>query len=133
MIVTNSDRYFVRHCSRGRWPRIGAIDHGYRNPIDAIDLELFHQQNFRLTNDHPVRFRIEIDDIPRLRCPPWQTFALANGKHLNSVVRSNEVTVEIVNSAGMELVLAKMRTEECFVILSRHETNLLAVRFVGHS
>src|SRR5436309_2024962 len=47
-------------------------------------------------------------------------------------MRGDEGTIEIVNPARMKLVLAKMRTQERFVILTWHEANLLAIRFVHY-
>src|SRR5437762_8870150 len=136
MIVTNLDRAFdgALPASPGgasfREPGVAGappsvcgkcdgIILAWRNPIHAIDFELFHQQIFRLTNNYAVRFRIKIDDITRLRRPARQAFALANRKHLNPVMNGDKVTVEIVNFAAMKLVLAKMRTQNSFVILAR--------------
>ena len=47
-------------------------------------------------------------------------------------MRSDEVALQIVNPAAVELVFAKMRTQERFVILSGHETDFLAIGFVCH-
>src|SRR5204862_4402963 len=129
MIVTNLDRAFdgALPASPGgassREPGVAGappsicgkrdgIILAWRNPIHAIDLELFHQQICRLTNNYAVRFRIEIDDITRLRRPAGQTFALTNGKHLNPVMRGAKLALESVNSTASELVLSKTRTQE---------------------
>ena len=41
-----------------------------------------------------------------------------------------ELAVEIVNAAPMKFIFRKMRAQECFVILPRHETNFLAVSLI---
>ena len=41
-----------------------------------------------------------------------------------------EISIEIVNLAAMKCRIAKMRTQESFVIVSWHKTNLLAVDLV---
>ena len=41
-----------------------------------------------------------------------------------------EISIDIVNLAAMKFILAQVRTEECLVIISRHEANFLTVDLV---
>jgi hypothetical protein len=47
-------------------------------------------------------------------------------------VFGNEVSIDIINLAAMKFVFAEVRTQKRFVIISRYETNFLAIDLLGH-
>src|SRR5207302_90355 len=78
------------------------------------------------------RLRIDVDDVARLWRAAGQSLALADGEHLDAVVRAEERAGFVVNAAGMKLAFAQVRAQKRLVVIARHETNLLAVHFVRY-
>src|SRR5690242_15637750 len=106
---------------------------GDRMPVEAIDFEFSAAQIVGISNDYPVGVGIEIHHIAWTRRTARQTFALANCEQLNPFVFGNKIPLHVVNLASMKFVFAEMRTQKAFVIIARHETNLLAVDFISDS
>ena len=48
----------------------------------------------------------------------------------NRTGKTYEIPIDIVNLAAVKLVFAKMGTQKCFVIVSGHKTDFLAVDLV---
>ena len=99
-------------------------------PVYAINFEFVRDQIVGVADDDTIRFRIEIDHIAGPNRAAGKTFALANRKQLDAFMLAYEISIEIVNLAAMKCRIAKMRTQESFVIVSWHKTNLLAVDLV---
>src|SRR5438034_5816906 len=102
----------------------------YNMPVHAINFEFVRDQILGVADDDTIRFRVEIDHIARPNRAARKTFALANGKLLNAIVLTHEISFEIVNLAAMKSRVAEMRAQESFVIVAGNETNLLDVELV---
>ena len=69
-------------------------------PVHLVDFEFVRDQILGVADDDAVRRRIDIDDVTRLRRTAGQTFALADGEHLDAFVFAEEIALEIVDAAG---------------------------------
>ena len=104
---------------------------GYRMPVHTIDLELLAKQVVGVANDDAICCRIEIDNIPRTRRTARQPFALSDCEQLDSVMFTEEISIDIVNFAAVKFVFTEMRTQKRLVIVAGNKTNFLAVDLVG--
>src|SRR5437588_11409584 len=100
------------------------------HPVDPINLEFFYQQILDSADNDAVCLRIEINDIARSRRASRQSLTLSNGEHLNSIMHSKELAIEIVNATPVKFIFLEMRAKECLVVLSWNETDFLAVGLV---
>src|SRR6266404_6976293 len=102
------------------------------DPICPVDLEFVTDQIVNVANDYAICLGVEIDDVARTRRSARKSFTLTNGEEFDAVMFANEISINIVNLAAMKFVFAEVRTQKRFVIISRYETNFLAIEFVGH-
>jgi hypothetical protein len=56
---------------------------------------------------------------------------LSDSEKLDAAMFGNEVPIDIVNFAAVKFAFAQMGTQKRFVIISRYETNFLAIDLVG--
>ena len=100
-------------------------------PIHAVDFELLTDQIVGVAHDHAICFRIEVDNVTRPQRSARKSFALADREELDAAVFGNEVSIDIINLTAMKFVFAEVRTQKRFVIISRYETNFLAIDLAG--
>src|SRR5438552_349472 len=101
-------------------------------PIDAIDFEFAHDQIICVANDNSICLGIEIHHVARTRRTPGQPFTLSDREHLDAVMFTEKVSIDVVNFAAMKFVLTQMRAQERLVIVAGNKTNFLAVNLVGN-
>ena len=118
--------------ARGYSAVAGVADPGSRMPVHTIDVELLANQVVGVANNDAICCRVEVDNVTRPERSARKSFALADGEELDAAVFGNEVSVDIINLAAMKFVFAEVRTQKRFVIISRYETNFLAIDLVGH-
>ena len=122
-----------RHARRVRSPELPPPrSPHFANPIDALNLKLFHQQILRVADDDATGRWVDVDHVARFRRAAGQTLALADGEHFNPFVLAEEVALEIVDPAAMKFRFAEMGAEKCLVIIPGNKTDLLAVHLVRH-
>ncbi len=110
---------------------VGFTDPRSRMPVHTIDLEFPANQVVGIADDDAIRCRVEIDDVTRTRRTAGQSLALTDRKHLDAVMFTDEISIDVVNFAALKFVFAQMGPQKRFVIVSGNKTNFLAVDLVG--
>src|SRR6478609_8157019 len=100
-------------------------------PVHTIDFELLANQVVGLANNDTICCWVEINNVTRPQRSARKSFALADGKQFDPTVFGNEVSFDIINLAAMKFFFAEVRTQKFLVIISRYETNFLAIDLVG--
>ena len=119
----------VRGCSIDRQAAAGGV-RGYSVPVHTIDLKLLTDQIVGIANDHAIRCRVQIDNITRTWRTTRQPFALADRKHLDAVMFTEEIPGDVINLTTVKFIFTQMRTQKCLVIIAGNESNFLAVNLV---
>src|SRR6476620_5537106 len=99
-------------------------------PVHTIDVELLANQVVGVANNDAICCRVEVDNVTRPQRSARKSFALADGEQFDPTVFGNEVAIDIINLAAMKFFFAEVRTQKRFVIISRYETNFLAIDLV---
>ena len=103
-----------------------------RDPVCPIYLEFIANQIVHVADDYAIRFGVDVDHVTRPERSAGKTFTLANREELDSIVLGDEISLNIVNLSALKFVFAKVRAQERFVVVSRHETNFLTVDLIRH-
>ena len=100
-------------------------------PVHTIDLEFLANQVICIADDDPICCRVEIYNVTGTRRTAGQPLALTDRKHLDAVMFTDEISIDVVNFAALKFVFAQMGTQKRLVIVSGNKTNFLAVDLVG--
>src|SRR4029077_20758525 len=109
----------------------GVAAPGHSMPVHPIDFELLANQVVGVANNDAICCWVEINNVTRPQRSARKSFALADGEQFDPTVFGNEVSIDIINLAAMKFFFAEVRTQKRFVIISRYETNFLAIDLVG--
>src|SRR5690349_4654566 len=88
--------------------QVAALQIDRQNPVAIVDLKFVANQILGVADDDSIVRRIDVDYIARAGRTTRQPFALTNGKEFDSVVLTQEISLDIVNLAAVEFVFPKM-------------------------